>query len=304
MYEIEYYETLDEKSEYFFTSPPIESKEHFDMIWDILLSHPQNAGLIYRGLKNAGYKLYSSAQREWNKQNLVYKGISFNEYISTSLLLAKADLKLNKHFTEDGISVNNDLAFLSYLQHHYIPNNTPATPLIDFSFNPFVALYFAFEERTNKKNDNEVENYCSFYSVNCSFKYLLGYQNLFYAFINNAKENKLTYDNFSLPPLFHLYTEGDSFRIINNKNIINQEGTFFVHNCEKFPIEKRYKMDIDFARSNNRVRSNAPSQLFLCYDFNTKLKDYVLKRLKEEKGITKEFIYPLKTQSENKTTNV
>lgn len=62
-------------------------------------------------------------------------------------------------------------------------------------------------------------------------------------------------------------------------------------------------MDIDFALSDNRVKSNAASQLFQCYDFNTKLKDYVLKRLKEEKGITEEFIYPLKTQFENKTTN-
>lgn len=295
MYELEYYRTLEEKSEYFHTSPPIETKEKFDEIWENLSSYPKDVGLIYRGMKNASYKLYSSAQREWNKHNLVSYGISFKEYISNSLLVAKADSKTNKHIIENGISMNNDLAYLSFLQHHYIPDKTHATPLIDFTFNPFVALYFAFEERAGKKNHFETENYCSLYSVNCNYQLLSGYQNLFYAFVNNVKENGMTYNNVRLPPLYHLYTENDSFRIINNSNIRNQEGTFFVHNCEKFPLETKFKIDVDFARSDNRIRANASSQLFLCYDFSIKLKDYVLKRLKEEKGITREFIYPLNT---------
>jgi len=305
MYDIEYYKTLNEKKEYFHCSPPIESEKEFDEIWDIVSSYKKGIGLIYRGMKNASYKIYSSAQREWNQNNVINYGIDFNDFILLAIQFARINLTTNKHFTENGISENNDLAYLSFLQHNYKPGKTHSTPLIDFTFNPFVALYFAFEESTGKKNGFETENYCSFYSVNLNYYLLSGYQNFFKAFVNRAKEkgNKLVYEAINLPPLYHIDTINDSFEIVNNQNINNQEGTFFVNTCEKFPLETKYKNDIDFAREDNRVPLNAPSQLFLCYDFNIKLKQYVLKRLKEEKGITENFIYPLKaTETNDKKT--
>ncbi len=59
---------------------------------------------------------------------------------------------------QSGIDKNNELTYLIYEQHFGVP-----TPLLDFTFNPYVALFFAINNITYTPSNNEIDNYLSLY---------------------------------------------------------------------------------------------------------------------------------------------
>ena len=137
----------------------IDTNEDFDR-WYNENSH---RNLIFRGMKSARFKNYTSAQRKWMiTDGLMNKAgdgiIGYTNYI-TSLLSNCREWEesiIVKYLTNNGIEAS-DLILLTIMQHYGAP-----TPLLDFSSNINVALYFAAQIDSPKSLDD----YMSVYSLN------------------------------------------------------------------------------------------------------------------------------------------
>lgn len=109
-------------------------------------------GYFFRGLSDAKRKLVSSIQRVWHtggcwKCNS--QGMTFAAFMTGLLEHARKSEIFN--FCRGLLT---DQEIWAYLQHYCCP-----TPLLDFSENPFVGLFFA----TN--NASETRGFCSLYAI-------------------------------------------------------------------------------------------------------------------------------------------
>lgn len=153
------YQTTLQKA-LFFEQVNIDNEEDFDTIFE---ENKNSNGILYRGVSEAKWRLYSSLQRYWINEKIYEKGVDYRTFIENTILNAKKQQGnvLEKYFKKNGISPNNDIAVLSFLQHYGCP-----TPLVDWT-NSFVnSLYFATENINDYKEDvREIEKYFSVYNI-------------------------------------------------------------------------------------------------------------------------------------------
>src|SRR5664280_1507973 len=92
---IETYKTLVEKSAYF-DCDTIDTKDDFDSLAFYWTDGKDKTAkdawrkVIFRGLTEAKYKLYNSAQRFWNGQELNHLGRTYQEFIQAEIDSARA----------------------------------------------------------------------------------------------------------------------------------------------------------------------------------------------------------------------
>ena len=141
------YETTLQK-ELFFEQVNIDSIEDFEEIFE---ENKNSSEILYRGVCEAKWRIYSSLQRYWINEKIYNKGIDYKSFVEKTILNAKKQQGniLEKFFKKNGISPNNDIAILSFLQHYGCP-----TPLVDWTNSFINSLYFATENIT--ENNDEV----------------------------------------------------------------------------------------------------------------------------------------------------
>jgi hypothetical protein len=164
--ELEEYGDLKEK-EAFFVNGSSKVNVNLDLIFE-KISEFQNEGdtFIYRGVSEAKRKLYNSAQRLYMGQDLHLQvpedhiSDHYKKFIDQLIESAKnwnngaiKNLLLNSDIME-----NNALAYLSFMQHYGVP-----TPFLDYSSDPYVALFFAIDNASYRPSNREIDNYFSFY---------------------------------------------------------------------------------------------------------------------------------------------
>ena len=117
------YETLLQKS-IFFTQINIETKDEFD---EVFYKYIDSTNILFRGLNEAKYRLYSSLQREWITSKLYEIHSSYEIFLKNLIQNARFQEGkiLSKYLDKIGIDPENDLAVLSFLQHYGCP-----TPLL------------------------------------------------------------------------------------------------------------------------------------------------------------------------------
>jgi hypothetical protein len=300
---LETYETFDKKSRHFYHEK-INSVEEFDNFYEKLKNDRKN---IYRGVNNASYKLYNSLQRHFIENNLDSCFDDFNDFVENDIEKAKKwnNNILIKSYSSLGHNTVYDLSILSFLQHSKSP-----TPLLDWSYNFDISLFFSCEHNLNK-SENEIENYCSLYIFSLMDNHEISNLSNAYNSINDnfiraknsnpqvdetqlqdkidthsyslIKELDISYisDELSSNVKFPLYTNA-------NLNILNQEGLFIYTNSPTQPLEKilngagKYFISIHVTRYVTKIR---------CIDINKNLIKDILKKL-EIKGITNDYIYP------------
>lgn len=144
------------QKERFFDQIKIDTKEEIDELFE---KYKNTKDYIFRGQREASWRLYNSIQRIWilNKYEGKY------DYVST--LKKMAEICLRKHENEikevigkDHMDTVNDLALLGFLQHHGCP-----TPLLDWTSNFYNALFFATDGVVENTAVKEIADYVSVY---------------------------------------------------------------------------------------------------------------------------------------------
>lgn len=285
------YTFLKDKNHYFQTGDSkIDDIKSFNYIYNHFKQ--QSDETLYRGVNEAKYMLYNSAQRHYLQNDIFAKGINYKDFILNIIHECKtwnngAIASLCKTIL---IDEDNYLAYLSLLQHSGKPS-----PCLDFSSSPLTSLFFAFYN-SQIDGTEEIDNYVSLYMINKSSKWF--FIKLHNTMLNALKmrntfkneNNKVSVNNhipfevlFSLGDEIMLeITDENSYKTINNFKILNQSGKLIFSTSSNTSVEVLSKKRIEKV---DRVYSEIK-----CLNFNKSLQKYVLKRLNED-GINEKTIF-------------
>lgn len=140
MIELKQYHCLNEKN-LVFDCRTINTTDELDQE----IAKLNNANYYFRGLREANFKLFSSLQR--NNNHLI------------DLEKLKNCRELREYFQDRDIPIT-DILLLALLQHYCKPS-----PLIDFTTNLYIALFFCIDGAEHLVNCSCIENYCSLYFI-------------------------------------------------------------------------------------------------------------------------------------------
>ncbi|MCS4303327.1 FRG domain-containing protein [Chryseobacterium sp. BIGb0232] len=292
---LEEYKTFEEKKD-FFKNGDSKLDKNVQKIFELIKGFQETgSGFIYRGCGEAKYKLYNSAQRMYINQEL-HKQVAddmisehYKDFISNLISATKRwnNEVVKKLLINSGIDENNDLAYLSYMQHFGVP-----TPFLDYTNNPYVALFFAIDGINFTPSDNEIDNYFSLYFTYKSNTAFLTWQMVF---DKNIKEKDISYESIDLNCMSIILPETEFYKIFNSANIINQEGLFLFNNHPWYPLERTYKEDVEHTKSS--LGEDKFNELMIldtvsgCINIHKSLIPAIRLKL-NEMGITANYIYP------------
>lgn len=154
------YEDLEEKAGHFLQCQTINTPEELNKALADIQDKANNPKLhiVFRGVHEAKYKLFNSFQRMWfeygfnesNKDPFKFVQDMINHCFNEEHVLFK-------YFKQLGV-ICNDWLILSFLQHY-----GAASPLLDFSKNYKVALYFLCKGLKPYYGNNKIGHYTSIY---------------------------------------------------------------------------------------------------------------------------------------------
>jgi hypothetical protein len=313
---IDSYPTLTDKNNHF-DSVNIDSKNDLDNLIAQWTTLGNEKHFIFRGVTEAKYKLFNSAQRYWNGEELDRLGRSYQDFIQTEIDRAKAfqNNLLIKFYNAFGHTAY-DLSILSFLQHYKAP-----TPLLDFTYNFDCALFFGTDGLTHYPT-SDIGNYFSVYAIDTRSRDFISFISHLDSSINQIDDilnrnqqyqidtteilnniAQLKYNYFHSLRLFYLpgYIPGGipfaianrpNFKLIYNQhnlNVINQEGLFVFNSDPTHPLE-----DYFTGGFGTGFQSTFQLPKMKCWNIHKSFKEYVVRHLTENRPIPmdKEFVYP------------
>lgn len=317
------YKTFSEKRQVY-TVQTITTKGDVDDLLGLLTQDDHTS--IWRGMPESHYKHYTSLQRFWIENDLPADKLAIEKYLRHIYGYAKTWNRgfFKRYLSNYGIPVFSIFSALSVLRHHGTP-----TPLLDWSRDPLVAMFFSAHSTNAYNTEHEIEHYFSLYEmtkehpiynldtrdivldhVRLREEILRAYngdrakgdanfaEHFSEAFIN---DEDLFFDRIRILPIFkiqELPTDAIKYFISNNYNITNQNGLFI---CNTFPLqpledaikdrakEQAKEYKIDKIEVSNKMREH--KKAFKSYDLHKSLKSYVLKKL-DNLGINEAFVFP------------
>jgi hypothetical protein len=263
-----------------------------------------NGDFLYRGLANSRYKLFTTGQRFWITNELDKRMPSYSEFITNVIKLTKEENGSSvSRFFRHLMDKNDDLAILSYIQHYGGP-----TPLLDFTKNIDVALYFAtHSSETTYFSNEEIDNYFSIYVLPLlanteDQKGIDFWRAPWYALKQNFESlntelrlkaftgmrNIETYfgaliGHYRVGLIDEKFAEMFKMHYITNMNILNQEGSFFFLNESTKPLE-----EIVNANYNTGRTSETSPKFISCYHIHKNLIPYIKSKI----ALRESFIFP------------
>lgn len=325
-YSSEYMSTLQKSL--FFDQDNIDTPDQFDKIYE---EYKNTKDILFRGQREAKWRLYSKLQRFWISNKLGEK-YQFTDFLKN---LVKGGLeKYSKNIRELLKDVHddseNDIAVMGFLQHHGCP-----TPLLDWTFDFKNALYFGLDGLQPKQNQTEIEEYFSVYYIEekhfegASMRELmLGSLERISAMQLEAMINAIAGDDENKKAEM---TEKFKGRSVFDKSRFAGSGMIkhmtAIERMVTFPItyfsDRDRESGIIFSLNNSQNILNQAGvftwnaepfkplemvgneqyggdkpegekgnyRFCQCFNINKKLSDHIKKRL-EADGVTKDFIYP------------
>lgn len=259
-----------------------------------------NINHMFRGMGEAKYKLLTSAQRFWIKNNLenLWKPKKYLEFVQKFVDSARKELLFNKVFQYYRLTPNQrDFPILSILQHYHAP-----TPLMDWTYNLDVALYFAIYKHVpipQNEGTSKIDEYVSIYHINKKEQKWNNFINLldftrgsfprissFYSWEHS--HNLIFYisdfEDKRIPT--RSFTDERPITTFYNLNIIPQQGLFIFNPFPTKPLE-------DCFNTANSIIKGKDLELFPfnCINIRKELANHIFSKI-QIKGIDKNFIYP------------
>lgn len=142
-----------------FEQQNIDTIDQFDKIYE---EYKTKLNILFRGQREAKWRLYNTLQREWIEKRLFEKGKSYQEFIEKLVLNGKADfnVQLKELLDSHNIDVVNSISVLGFLQQHKCP-----TPLLDWTFKFQNALFFGIKGLISNQGSSEIEDYFSVFFI-------------------------------------------------------------------------------------------------------------------------------------------
>ena len=265
---LETYKTLKEKQQIFGSKrySKIDTVAQFKKWYDNFTTENK----FFRGVNEAKFKIYTSAQRYYITHDLKKSGKKVEDVIEEELKqIKKVNGNLLKKYYELLDVQENDLLYLSFLQHY-----SGISPLLDFTANINKALYFMQDKLSfENKGGEDIDNYASLYW----FDLESGVSGFYVE--KKAINNKMSF-NVMKKASDSIVIHQQGYSLLGKKielanlNFVAQEGRFIFHCNGVKPLEK----DISYV------------------DIHKSIAPYIKKFLEEVHSISKESIYP---QEEN-----
>jgi len=252
--------------------------DFFDYLTDFKMTGDESPRFVWRGMKNANMKMFNSAQRYFMK---VIGKYTADNYESHVLKLVDYVANWNNFTIErylESQDIKNDIvAIMTIMQHYGFP-----TPLLDFSENPFVALYFSSIDENYDRSENNILNYSSLVCLDSNFEAIKN-MNIMY-----GEERHLYYDQMNSmmsKPLLFVSKEHREFRIGTSLNIINQQGMFVFSNSPNLPLED----SIVNICAAEKIKEN---EVLKCWHIHKRLNQEIRVWLRRNCNISEEFVFP------------
>ncbi|MDP3471759.1 MAG: FRG domain-containing protein [Algoriphagus sp.] len=152
----EYKSTLQKNNS--FVQENIDTEEQFNKIYE---EFKGKENIIFRGQREAKWRLYSKLQRLWLTEKL-YEKEDYETFLTRLVELGKEEYTepIQELLKANHLDTSNSIAVLAYLQHHECP-----TPLLDWTYSFQNALFFALDGLEPNKGTIEIEDYSSVYYI-------------------------------------------------------------------------------------------------------------------------------------------
>ena len=266
-----------------------------------------NTDHIFRGLREAKFKLLTSSQRFWisNELKQWWRPKSYLKYVNKFVKNARDKLLFKKVFEYYNLKSNQrNFPILSILQHYGAP-----IPLMDWSYSINVTLYFATQKAYSSYSQNNIDHYFSVYHIDKRKQKKNEFNNLldwsggsfprissFYDWEKNKNSIFYISDFESKIIPSNSFKDERPITTFYNQNIIPQEGLFIFNPFPTKPLEDCFNTD-HWGDGNNLELLP-----FSCINIRKDLGEYIRRKIKTE-GIDENFIYPnLKTYCNNLTS--
>jgi hypothetical protein len=325
-YKSEYASTLQKSNS--FDQQNIDTPEHFEAIYEEMSS---KIDTLFRGQREAKWRLYSTLQRQWMERQLFESEENLQELLRKMVDNGKVTFsdKISELLEVHHIDTQNDIAVLGFLQHHGCP-----TPLLDWSYSFRASLYFGIDGLTPNPGTREIEEYFSVYHIeeehflesNMQAVIIEGLKVIGEEFKNKEIE-RIAKDKANESAMKKHFAERDFF---DSKKIAGSGLIAYmtrIENLMGFPVsyfsDKDAEAQIKFSLNNSLNIQNQqgvftwnpdpskPLELIgdelykeanpgkdgkeyyfcSCFNIHKSLEPYIRKRL-DANGITKEYIYP------------
>ncbi len=321
------YKSFVQKS-LFFDQVNIDTEEQIDELFE---KFKESDKYLFRGQREAKWRLYSSLQRFWVWDKFEKDQDIYNSFLKKMVCQGEEEFGHNIKVILDKIHIDslNDLAILGFLQHHGCP-----TPLLDWTYSFENALFFGIDGIDNTDSIIEINNYFSIYHIEESHFGQGGMKSMIHqsltdlspqlimGLIDQIAENEDTrkemIEKFKNSDFFDrskLTGSGLIKKMTEIDTLVNFPLTYFsdkdISDKIAFSLynsENIVKQDGVFTWNNsfnkplevigqeqyNEVRENNDLYDYRfsdCYNINKKLEPYIRKKL-ADMGIVSETIYP------------
>lgn len=323
------YKSFVQKS-FCFDQIKIDTQEEFDSIYDELKTKDD---FLFRGQREAKWRLYSNLQRTWILNKLHEREYSYTSLLEKLVTVGKETHteSIQKILNQHHVDTLNSISVLGFLQHHGCP-----TPLLDWTYKFQNALFFGLDGLENNDGPREIGNYFSVYFIDEESmggggmrKIMdesleeLGKEYLIQTISSIAKDEKQKLEmveHFKERKFFdknRIPGAGLISYVTEIRNMVNFPITFFSDKDAETGFIFSLNNSNNILNQNGVFTWNADSikplevvgneQYFVdepnakaddyrfcgCYNINKNLLPHIIKRL-EEDGINRDYIYPTK----------
>lgn len=306
----------------------IDTTEHFDKIYD---EYKVKEDMLFRGQREARWRLYSNLQRYWILHKLHEEENSFEEFLDKLVTNGKVDYEelIKQILSEHNIDSLNAISILGFLQHHSCP-----TPLLDWTYKFQNALFFGLDGLELNQGAKEIDDYFSLFYIEEEYmgegamrKLMDGSfedvgQSLTLKLIAKiAKDDKQRLEMeehfkgrsiidkskvfgsglvkfvteikhmVKIPLSFFSDKDAESGFIFSLNNSKNIQNQVGVFTWNADPIKPLEIVGNEQYLEAKEENEPEEYRFCCCFNINKKLADHIRKRL-EDDGITRDYIYP------------